>query len=137
MTVPPSHGWEHATEDEVLQHDEDDAIPRLAPVAVVVEGMVNTRDVGTVDWAGHTYSVGAVNTTQICFAHPMRSRIVLEVITQDLWIGRTEAEARAKTGFKINASAGKTVELRHREDMYALADSGTAVVSVYEEYWTG
>lgn len=132
MSVP--HSYEHQPAEDVLEH-EPEVIRNIDPIPVAVAGPVRVQDTGALDWSSHTFSVGATDTVQILQAHPMRSRVVFEVATQDLYIGRTEAEARSKSGGKINASAGKTLELRIRTDVWAIAASGTSVVSVFEEFW--
>lgn len=132
MTVPPSHEFEHVPPDEVLQHDEENP-PRLAPVSVITEGIVLTKDVGAQEWSGTYYSVGATNPVQIAQPQPARSRMVVYVGAGAVWLGRTEAEARAKSGLKTPATASQVV-MHHREELWALSDSGNVDVSVYQEF---
>jgi hypothetical protein len=132
MTMP--HGYEHPSPEDVLEHEAPER--DIDPIPVVVNGPVETRTLGVVGWSGNSYSVGATNPTQIVQAQPMRSALIIEVTTQDVWIGRTEAEARAKSGFRLGASAAKQMVMTHREELWALADTGTAVVSAYQEFWS-
>lgn len=134
MSVP--HPYGHVPPDEVLQHDEepsDTLTIRAVPVAV--EGFVLTKDVGAQEWAGTYYSVGATNPIQIAQPQPARSRMVVLVGAAALWLGRTEAEARAKSGLKTPAVA-TTLEMNHREELWALAETGSVDVSVYQEFAT-
>lgn len=134
MSVP--HSFEHPTTEDVLEHEpEGEVIRTIDPIPVETIGPVETRSVGAVSWSSNYLSVGSTNTVQIAQAQPGRSILILEVVTQAIWIGRTEAEARAKTGFKVAASAGKQMVMRHREELWAIADTASADVSVYQEFW--
>lgn len=128
------HPFDHSPPEDILEHDPE-IVRDISPIPVETVGPVDVRSVGAVSWSSNYYLVGATNPIQLVQAQPSRSLLVIEVVTQAVWIGRTEAEARAKTGFKIAASASKQMVMHHREELWVMADSATADVSAYQEFW--
>lgn len=132
MSMP--HYVEEPPPEDILEHEPD--ARDIDPLPVVTIGPVQTQTVGVKSWSGTYLLVGSSNPVQIAQPQPARSMLILEVGTQAVWLGRTEAEARAKSGFKVAASAGKQMVMHHREELWAMADTASADVSVYQEYWS-
>jgi hypothetical protein len=129
-----SHPYEHPTAEDVLEHEPEGSVT-ISPIPVETVGAVEVRSVGAVSWSSNYLLIGSTNPTQLAQSQPGRSVLILEVVTQAVWIGRTEAEARAKTGFKVGASAAKQMVMHHREELWGMADTASADVSVYQEFW--
>jgi hypothetical protein len=134
MTAP--HEYEHTAPEDVLEHEQERTPETIVAVPVTVDGPVQVQSVGAVGWSSNNYSVGATNPTQIAQPQAQRSYMIINC-GGVIYLGRTEAEARAKTGYRLGAVAGvDEIPMRHREEVWAISDTGTVVVSVYQEFWS-
>jgi hypothetical protein len=131
-----SHGYEHTSPEEILEHEDERVPETIVPVPVAVDGLVQTQRVGASSWSANNYSV--TSTTPVQIAQPQAARSYMLIESSGVaYIGRSESEARGKTGYKLGVAAGnEQFPMRHREEVWAMADSGTVTISVYQEFWS-
>jgi hypothetical protein len=101
-------------------------------IAVRVEGPVRAQPLPAQQWGVRTFEVPVLPAVRISAHNPRRSRLLI-VASALAWIGPVETTAKANVGLRVPAST--PMELTHLEDVWAAADTGTAIISVSEEYW--
>jgi hypothetical protein len=126
------------TADEIQGVEpEETTVPfRDLPVAVTVHGPVRTQPLPAVDWSTVHLTVDAITPQKILDGNPRRSRIIFSVLTQAVWIGRSSQEVLNKTCFRQGAGSLSQLVLTHSNEVWVMADTSTAEVSVIEEYFS-
>lgn len=119
---------------EILQTEEDPPDSAHVPVvAVAVEGPVRVQTLPSEGAGLRGYSVSATEPVQVLRADPHRSRAVVHAVDAVIKIGGTQAEVLSPNAAKL--ASGAVLELLSREDLFVMADTGTAAVTVLQERW--
>lgn len=118
------------TEVEVHQVEPEAYGPTDIPVRV--EGPVRSQSLPYQGWAIRTYDL-ATTPSKVANRDTRRGRIML-IASALCWAGNVETQAKANVGVRI--PAGIVVPFMHGEEMWAAADTGTASLSISEEFWT-
>jgi hypothetical protein len=101
-------------------------------IPVRVEGVVRAQSLPYQGWALRTYDL-TTTSVKIANRDTRRGRIVI-VASALCWIGNVETQAKPNVGFRV--PSGIIVPFMHGEEVWAAADTGTASISVSEEFWT-
>lgn len=130
------HGYEHTSPEDILEHEQERTPEEIVPVPVTIDGPVPMQPIGAAGWAANNYQV--TSTTPVQIAQPQAARSFMVIETSGVaYLGRSESEARGKTGYKLGlASVNEQFSMRHREEVWAMADTGTVTISVYQEFWS-
>lgn len=118
------------TEAEIHQTEPEFYMPAEVPVRV--EGPIRAQVLPRQGWAIRTIEL-SVTPTKLVGREPRRGRVLL-VASALSWVGNVETQAKANVGFRVPASI--PVEFSHTEEIWGVADTGTATISVSEEFWT-
>lgn len=118
---------------EVVQSEIAD-LPSVVPVKVETPVRVQEPPAAL----GAHFNVTFPDTTtaqRVVRSDPKRKRLVLTAFSSIVWVGTNQQSAQSKTCFPL--AVGATVEITHKEELWALPDSAaTAVLGVIQEQWT-
>lgn len=122
---------------EVYQSNEEDLRQEPVPdVSVRVENQVRTQALPAQSWAVSFYDLTTTETVRVGRRDPRRKRLILNVTAQAVWIAPSQPQARSKVGYRMGAT-DTPIEITHSEEIWAVADTNGAQLSVLAEYWTG
>jgi hypothetical protein len=108
---------------------------QVPPVPVIVESPVKAQAMpGIAPWAPGTLTVDATNPQQIVGADPRRKRLVITAQTAAAFLSDSSAGALSNRRFRMPTDNPR--EFTHTGEVWALADTGSSVVSWYQEFWT-
>jgi len=125
------------SETEPTVHEvEASEVPDAVSVPVQVQGPIRVQPLPATSWSAHHFELSATQATKIAQADPRRSRAIITVATQAAWIGPSQQQAANGLGYRQGAAATSTLELRHNNEIWAIADTAGALLSIIEEYWT-
>jgi hypothetical protein len=126
MNVEPDVG-------EVVQY-EPEAGPS-GPVAVMVTGPVQTREVPAAGYPGYrTETVGAVGV-RLLSLEPRRKAATILALDGDVWLATSQAGAQAGAGGAMRWPGGVPYVCQHMHEVWACAVSGTVTVGVETVQW--
>jgi hypothetical protein len=120
------------TQTEVDQV-EPEAFEEYQVVTVKVAGPVRAQTLPATAYADHTYDLDAVTAVKVANRDPRRSYLHF-IASAASWVGPVQSAAKTNVGGKIPANI--IVPAYHTEEIWAIAETGTAVITVHEEFWT-
>jgi hypothetical protein len=102
-------------------------------VPVKVEGPIRAQLLPATAFTATTRALTATEAIKVASRDVRRSRVVL-IASATVWIGVNQMQAKQNVGGSLPANV--PVEMRHTEDIYAIADAATPTLTVIEEFWT-
>jgi hypothetical protein len=118
---------------EVQQAEPEAFAEDYQVVTVKVAGPVRAQQLPSTSYADHTADLDAVTAVKIASRDPRRAYMHF-IASATCWVGPVQSAAKQNVGGKI--PSGIVVPNYHTEEVWGIAEAGTATITVHEEYWT-
>lgn len=123
------------TQAEVQQAEPEAFAEDLQVVPVKMVGPVRSQQMPATSWNARSFSLDPNVAVKIADRDPRKVRVSIIAQGADAWIGESQAKAKVNVGVQV-ALGGAERNFYHTEEIWAIAATGTSVLSIAEEYWT-
>jgi hypothetical protein len=107
----------------------------MVPVPVTVEGPIRNQPLAVDHWSGRTYTVTGPAPIQVAGISPRRARIMFLNVGIKVVLAPSESEARSLNGVTLAGNGALVVQMFHRGEVWAMAETGSTQLAIYEEFY--
>lgn len=120
--------------EEIVQAEDGDE--RIPPIPVQHSGPIQTRELPGVRGGYKTESANSTVAIRLLSLEPRRKAAVILPVDQDIWIGASQAAAQANGSSAYYVPLKTQFNIDHMDEVWAVAATSTALVSVATTYWS-